>query len=82
VDKPVSQTERWATYTANFHEQPSTVPIQASIEPHAENIADFVAAVRAGREPLVSGVEARKALQIADAIYRSSESRSWVEVAV
>ncbi|RPJ42337.1 MAG: DEAD/DEAH box helicase, partial [Chloroflexi bacterium] len=44
VDKPVSQTERWATYTANFHEQPSTVPIQASIEPHAENIADFVAA--------------------------------------
>jgi predicted dehydrogenase len=82
VDKPVSQTERWATYTANFHEQPSTVPIQASIEPHADNIADFVAAVRAGREPLVSGVEARKALQIADAIYRSSESRSWAEVAV
>jgi predicted dehydrogenase len=80
VGKPVPLTERWALYAANFHEQEATVPIQASTQPHAENIADFVSAVRAQRGPLVSGREARKALLIVDALYRSSELGDWVDV--
>lgn len=51
-----------------------------SIEPYAEQIGDFVAAVREGRPPLVDGVEARKALVIVDALYRSAASGKWVDV--
>jgi predicted dehydrogenase len=50
------------------------------VEPYAEQIGDFVAAVREGRSPLVDGVEARKALQIVDALYRSAASGRWVDV--
>ena len=53
---------------------------QPSVEPYAEQIGDFVAAVRGGRSPLVDGVEARKALQIVDALYRSAASGRWVDV--
>ncbi len=50
------------------------------MEPYAEQITDFVAAVREGRPPLVDGVEARKALVIVDALYRSAELGRWVSV--
>ena len=53
---------------------------QPLVEPYAEQIGDFVAAVRGGRPPLVDGVEARKALQIVDALYRSAASGRWVDV--
>jgi UDP-N-acetyl-2-amino-2-deoxyglucuronate dehydrogenase len=51
-----------------------------SVEPYAEQIGDFVAAVREGRPPLVDGVEARKALVIVDALYRAVETGRWVDV--
>ena len=51
-----------------------------SVEPYAEQIKDFVAAVRDGRPPLVDGGEARKALVIVDALYRSAERGRWVDV--
>jgi hypothetical protein len=54
---------------------------QPLVEPYAEQIGDFVAAVREGRSPLVDGAEARKALQIVDALYRSAASERWVDVA-
>lgn len=38
---------------------------------HADIITDFVDAVRTGREPAVSGIEGRKALEIILAIYHS-----------
>lgn len=47
-------------------------PAAVSPEAHAAAFADFVAAVRAGRPPAVDGREARKALEIVEAIYRSS----------
>jgi acyl CoA:acetate/3-ketoacid CoA transferase len=47
---------------------------------YAAQIADFVAAVREGRDPLVDGAEARKALVIVDALYRSAEAGGWVAV--
>lgn len=50
------------------------------VEPYAEQIRDFVAAVRDRRSPLVDGHEARKALVIVEALYRSAESGHWVDL--
>lgn len=80
LDRPSSLPERWALYAAHFHEQEATAPSQASPEPHAEQIRDFVAAVREGRPPLVDGAEARKVLVVIEALYRSAERREWVEL--
>jgi predicted dehydrogenase len=41
---------------------------------HALQIADFVEAVRSGREPAVTGQEALKSLEIVQAIYESSRT--------
>jgi predicted dehydrogenase len=43
-----------------------------SVEGHRDNLADFLAAVEAGRPPAVDGHEARKAVQIVLAIYESA----------
>jgi predicted dehydrogenase len=51
-----------------------------SAEPYAAQIKDFVATVREQRAPLVDGAEARKALAIVDALYRSSEIDRWVDL--
>jgi UDP-N-acetyl-2-amino-2-deoxyglucuronate dehydrogenase len=51
-----------------------------AVEPYAAQIADFVAAVREGRSPLVDGAEARKALMVAEALYRSAGTGGWVSV--
>jgi UDP-N-acetyl-2-amino-2-deoxyglucuronate dehydrogenase len=55
-------------------------PTEPAIEPYAAQIADFVAAVRHGRPPVVDGVEARKALVVVDALYRSAGTREWATV--
>jgi predicted dehydrogenase len=80
LDRPVSLPDRWALYAADYHEQEATVPTQAAPEPHAENIQDFVAAVREGRPPSVDGKEARKALLLIDALYRSAAEGRWVDL--
>jgi predicted dehydrogenase len=55
-------------------------PTRPSVEPYAAQISDFVAAVREGRPPLVDGVEARKALVVVEALYRSAGTGRWVTV--
>jgi predicted dehydrogenase len=55
-------------------------PAEPAVEPYAAQIADFVAAVREGRPPLVDGAEARKALTVLDALYRSASAGGWVAV--
>jgi UDP-N-acetyl-2-amino-2-deoxyglucuronate dehydrogenase len=55
-------------------------PTQPSVAPYAAQIADFVAAVREARPPLVDGVEARKALMVVEALYRSASTGKWVTV--
>jgi len=47
-------------------------PAAVSPEAHAAAFADFLDAVRTGRPPAVDGREARKALEIVEAVYRSS----------
>lgn len=49
-------------------------PAAVSPEAHAAAFADFATAVRDGRQPAVPGAEARKALAIVEAIYRSAAS--------
>lgn len=47
---------------------------------HAQQIEDFVSAVREDREPEVTGREAVKSLEIVQAIYRSSQTGRSVEL--
>jgi len=47
---------------------------------HAQQIEDFVAAIREDREPAVTGREAVKSLEIVQAIYRSSQAGSPVDL--
>lgn len=55
-------------------------PMAFSNDNHRAVLADFVAALREGRDPKVSGREALKAHRLIDAILRSSESGSRVAV--
>jgi predicted dehydrogenase len=59
---------------------PEPRPAEPAVEPYAAQIADFVAAVRERRRPLVDGGEARKALVVVDALYRSASTREWVTI--
>jgi UDP-N-acetyl-2-amino-2-deoxyglucuronate dehydrogenase len=47
---------------------------------HEPNFADFLAAIDAGREPLVSGPESRKSVETILAIYRSADTGKTVEL--
>jgi predicted dehydrogenase len=62
-------------YTAGVDFDLPLAEIHAHLEPyHAIQIADFVDAVRAGREPAVTGREAVKSLEIVQAVYASSRT--------
>jgi predicted dehydrogenase len=80
IDQPGSLPDRWRTYAAAYQGQESGSYNQAVLEPHAENIADFVAAVQEGRAPQVDGVEASKVLRVIGALYASSASGTWVDL--
>ena len=80
LDQPGSLPDRWRTHAAAYQGQESGSYNQAVLEPHAENIADFVAAVRDGRAPQVDGVEASKVLRVIGALYASSASGTWVDL--
>ncbi len=45
---------------------------------HAELILDFVAAIREGRPPRIPAVEARRAVDLVLALYRSHREQRWV----
>jgi UDP-N-acetyl-2-amino-2-deoxyglucuronate dehydrogenase len=80
LDQPVRLADRWRMFAAQYREQEGDIPSQATTDPHAENIRDFVDAVQEGRSPLVDGIEARKALVVIDALYRSAEYGTWVDL--
>lgn len=52
----------------------SSDPTAISMDGHALQIADLIAAVREDREPMVSGTEARNAVELILAIYQSSRT--------
>lgn len=66
-----------ATVEATTGAVPGEAP---SLEVQGDRAA-AVAAVREGRPPLVDGTEARKALAVVEAMYRSAATGGWVPVA-
>jgi predicted dehydrogenase len=80
LDCPATLSERWLTQASAYKGQESGSYNQAVLEPHTENIGDFVAAVREGRSPLVDGPEATKVLRVIEALYASAASGMWVEL--
>jgi predicted dehydrogenase len=62
--------------------EPTTVPDPADrqIAGHRAQIADFLEAIASDRDPLITGEEARKSLEIALAVYQSA--RTGCEVAL
>jgi UDP-N-acetyl-2-amino-2-deoxyglucuronate dehydrogenase len=80
LDQPASLPDRWRTHAGAYQGQESGSYNQAVLAPHAENIADFVAAVQQGRTPQVDGVEASKVLRVIGALYASSASGTWVDL--
>ena len=72
------------------NQEPRTAPVAAGAGSspggigaagHTRLLADFVEAIRAGREPLVPGTEGRRSLALALAIYEAARSGSAVRVA-
>ena len=57
-----------------------TSPTDFSMEGHARQIADMVAAVKETREPLVNGIEGRKAVEIILSVYRSLRTKKPVKL--
>lgn len=80
LEAPASLPDRWRTHASAYQGQESGSYNQAVLAPHAENIADFVAAVQGGRMPQVDGIEASKVLRVVDALHASSESGAWVDL--
>ena len=80
LDEPGSLPDRWRTHASAYQGQESGSYNQAVLAPHAENIADFVAAVQGGRTPQVDGVEASKVLRVIGALYASGASGTWVDL--
>ena len=80
LDAPGSLPDRWRTHASAYQGQESGSYNQAVLAPHAENIADFVAAVQEGRTPQVDGVEASKVLRVIGALYASNASGTWVDL--
>ncbi len=59
-----------ATGTGGGAADPKTINTMG----HDRDFADFVASIRENREPAVTGIEARKSVEIIQAIYRASET--------
>jgi predicted dehydrogenase len=60
--------------------QSASSPVVSDARGHGRLIEDFVEAVRTGRDPTCNGVEARKSVAIACAIYEAARTGAWVEM--
>lgn len=57
-------------------------PMAISLLPFERQFLDFAAAIREGRDPLVSGEEGYRTLAVVDAIYRSCRSQQQIPIEV
>jgi predicted dehydrogenase len=69
--EPVERPEGPAALTAASDPRAG---LEEAVRAHSEQIGDLIAAIREGREPQLSGREARRAVELILAIYRSSET--------
>jgi len=58
----------------------SSNPLNVDVQPYVREFTDIIEAINEKREPKVSGAEARKALEVILAIYKSSELNETVEL--
>lgn len=58
----------------------SSNPLNVDILPYVREFTDILQAIEENREPKVSGTEARKALEVILAIYKSSELNKTIEL--
>lgn len=58
----------------------SAEPTAIGTDAHASQIADLLAAIEQGRPPLVTGSEARKALEVVCAVYESARRNATVRL--
>jgi predicted dehydrogenase len=54
--------------------------LDQAVRAHADQIQDLIDAIRGDRDPKVSGREARRAVELILAIYRSSETGEVVDL--
>ncbi len=71
----------------NIYGRLKTEPVEvelpeAKLTGHAAHVADLIAAVRAGKDPLVTGEEGTKSVELANAITLSSFKDKWVELPI
>jgi predicted dehydrogenase len=62
------------------HAGGSSDPMAIDYIPHKRNIEDFLAALESSREPLLTGTESLKAVQIIEACYESAKRNEAVGV--
>ncbi|GGM62187.1 Gfo/Idh/MocA family protein [Microbacterium saperdae] len=68
--------------SGGFRPDKSVAEVNASLQHlHRRQIEDFVAAIREGREPAVTGAQALRSLQIVEAVYVSARSGEPVRLA-
>ena len=53
-------------------------PMAIGSEKHRRQVVDFIEAIRSGRPPAIQGAEARRAVEIVRAVYRSAETGTAV----
>ena len=86
-NQPASSAGRQDIYVKENLMQSNTVGLGAN-DPkainfigHQRNFEDVVQAIEEGRQPLITGEEALRSVQLIDAIYRSAKSRGvWIEL--
>ena len=62
------------------HAGGSSDPMAISYVPHQRNIEDFLLALSEGREPLLTGEESLKAVQIIEACYASARQGKLIRI--
>jgi predicted dehydrogenase len=79
-DEATGQTAPVTEGTTGTGGSGATDPAAITNTGHASQIADMVAALREGREPIINGQEARKPLELILAVYQSAREGRVVEL--
>jgi len=77
-DEDEATRQRFAHTTK--HAGGSSDPMAFDYKPHQRNIQDFLSALETNREPMLTGVESLKAVQIVEACYESAKSNVPVRI--
>lgn len=66
--------------SASIVPESATSAVVSDVTAHQRIIEDFVEAIRTGRAPACDGREARRSVEVVEAVYRSARTRSAVEL--